>query len=103
MSRHTHTVRLVAVALVAAVGCMDGPIAHHQGDRGYPCDGHEDCLTPLLCLTVPAADFPVCTGSELEGDPCDSDSACAWIRDDRGLPLRCTDAVCAFPGSEVVP
>ena len=94
--------RLIATVLLvvstALSGCFDGPNEPHQGDRGYACTSHDACLSPLLCLTVPDVAFPVCTGSEPEGGACDADQACAWVRDDRGLPLTCQGGVCAFPG-----
>lgn len=98
--------RCLAVCVIALVallpGCMDGPQAPPRGDRGAPCDVHEDCGAPLLCMEVAPIVFPVCTGTALEGAACDDTVACAWIRDDRGLPLMCVDALCHFPADQVV-
>ena len=78
--------------------CADGPLSLHQGDRGYPCEAHEACLEPLLCLEVPEVDFLVCSGEALEGQSCSGNTPCAWLRDTRGLPLECDAGVCAYPG-----
>ena len=95
---------LLAIALAVTLqSCMDGAHTAHQGAHGYPCDAHGDCEAPLLCLDVPDVTFPVCTGSALEGEACSEATACAWIRDDRGLPLSCVAAACEFPADGDAP
>ncbi|MGM0576349.1 MAG: hypothetical protein ACQEXJ_11515 [Myxococcota bacterium] len=96
-----------AVALAMAfAGCDAGGEAptRHEGGPGYPCYFDADCTSPLLCDDTPAAEFPVCTGTAGEGDPCGPGVACAWIRDERGLPLQCgADGTCSFPEEGRVP
>jgi hypothetical protein len=95
---------LTSIALALALSaCMDGPHAVHQGGPGAPCDAHEACLSPLLCLDVPDVTFPVCTGNGLQGEACSAESACAWLRDSRGLPLTCLEGVCQFPADGDAP
>ena len=93
---------LLALVFVALPGCFDGPLEAHQGGPGYACSVHEECTSPLLCLEVPPTPAPVCTGEVLEGQACDDNAPCVWLRDARGLPLGCVDGVCQFPadGSE---
>ena len=96
--RTTLHITLLAILLgLLSQACMDGQYSLHQGGPGYPCEAHEACTSPLLCLNVPDVTFPVCTGSALEGEACSADTACAWLRDPRGLPLTCLDATCQYP------
>ncbi len=84
-------------------GCADpGPgFELLEGWRGYPCYFDEECLAPLHCNETPAAPTPVCTGTALEGEVCGEGVACAWLRDELGLPLWCgEDGHCAFPEVE---
>ena len=89
---------LLAALVLAAVGCVPGDLPpRHQGGPGYQCYFDEDCTTPLICGESPSAVFPVCTGTALPGEACDADTACAWLRDPDGVPLRCGgDGLCAF-------
>jgi hypothetical protein len=98
VKRKTLCLPLLSTALAVLLsGCLDGALSPHQGDRGYACESHEACLEPLLCLNVPDVSYPVCTGSALQGEGCAGDTACAWVRDLRGLPLTCVDDRCQFP------
>ena len=100
----TSLLLIMACTLSASLpGCLDGPEERVQGDRGYPCYFDVDCIAPLTCLSVPGTDFPICTGALLEGDPCNHDRDCAWLRDARGLPLSCLEATCAFPADNGAP
>ncbi len=91
---------LVAGALAACTEDFEFP--SKGGGPGYPCYFDEDCAmgAGFLCDDVQGAPFPVCTGTSLEGEPCSQTVACAYVRDERGLPLQCgPDWTCVFPGA----
>ena len=100
--------RLISVvsACVLYLGaCLntDSDVTRDSGNRGYPCYFDDDCNAPLTCERTLAAPTPVCSGSAGPGHSCSGAVACAWMRDDRGLPLRCgDDGTCGF-GSEPFP
>ena len=96
-------ITFIVITFGLIMGCMDGPMSPHAGDRGYPCSTHEACMEPLLCLEVPEVSFLVCSGQALEGQACSTADACAWLRDTRGLPLSCSAGVCAFPDAGGTP
>ncbi len=86
---------LVALAFGACV--EPATIERHEGGSGYACYFDEDCAAPLICEETLAAQFPVCTGTALLGEPCGAEVACAWVRDEQGLPLSCVSGVCEWP------
>ncbi len=92
-----------AFAFVAG-GCLntDSEVSRDTGSRGYPCYFDSDCGSPLSCEQTLAAPTPVCSGSAGLGQSCNESVACAWTRDERGLPLRCEDGTCSF-GSQPFP
>lgn len=91
---------LVLALLSAPAGCQeysDPADERTTGGPGFPCFFDQDCSAPLFCGETQGARFEVCTGGQSEGDACNGALACAWIRDERGLPLECIAGKCAFP------
>lgn len=87
---------------LAACDTADPDFTLHRGWLGYPCYFDQECLAPLVCETTPSAATPVCTGTALHDEPCGPSIGCAWIRDERGLPLECAaGGRCLYPGESV--